>query len=82
VPGPERWAAVVLGAVGGAVADERGLAIATVEAPRPPAPPPPPPSMRALVTALVVAVATPARAALRRRASGVLARARRALALP
>jgi hypothetical protein len=80
-PDPDRWAAVVLGAVGGAVADQRGLAIATVEPPRPPAPPPAA-NVRALVTALVVAVAVPARNALRRRAEGMIARARRAFALP
>jgi hypothetical protein len=81
-PTMDQWAAVVLGAVGGAVADARGLAIATVEPPRPPAPPPAPPALRALVTSLVVAVAAPARAALRRRATGLIARARRAFALP
>ncbi|HTJ47458.1 MAG TPA: hypothetical protein VL463_35410 [Kofleriaceae bacterium] len=76
LPSADQWAAVVLGAVGGAVAEERGTALATIETPKPPAAPATPPSVRAMVTALVTAVAVPARAAIRRRASAFAARAR------
>jgi hypothetical protein len=54
----ERWAEVVLGALGGAVAEERGLALACIPPPgelRPPAAPPAP-DLRELAAALVVGV--------------------------